>query len=151
VSRTIQNVRRTPPSAVTRPREESRSTILPDLNLSAFQDDICISFLLSKLSLNSTVPEPWMRTHAKDSTSLTAQHSLLALSSIYFGRLHHREDILNRGSLRYSNALRCLSQDLQDSEKTWSLSVLSSATMLQIFEVRYYYSLMQLFMLIYGL
>ncbi|TGO72933.1 hypothetical protein BELL_0406g00040 [Botrytis elliptica] len=134
VSRTLQNVRRTLPATVTGPREESRPIIPRDLNLSAFQDDIYISFLLSKLAPNSIVPNTWMRTQANDSTSPTAKHSLLALSSIYFGRIHHLEDILKQGSRWYCNALRCLSKDLQDSEKAWSLSVLSSASMLQIYE-----------------
>lgn len=148
VSRTLRNVRRTPPAAVTRPRGEVLPAILRGLNLSAFQKDIYVSFLLSKFAFHSALPETWMRTQAKDSTSLTAQHSLLALSSIYFGRIHHLEDVLKQGFLWYGNALRCLSNDLQDSEKARSLSTLSSATMLQIYEVRYHHPLTQLLILI---
>jgi hypothetical protein len=99
-------------------------------------DNAFISFLLSNLfSGIAVVSTPWMRLQAEDTTSLTAQKSILALSKVYFGRMHRQQEIISEGFALYGDALRHLNQDLHDEEKAWSLSVLLSAMSLEIYEV----------------
>jgi hypothetical protein len=48
-----------------------------------------------------------MRIFAED-TSLTAQVSVRALSTTYFGTIHHQQNVVERGSVLYGKALRKL-------------------------------------------
>jgi hypothetical protein len=104
--------------------------------MSAFEDDIYISFLLSNLFLSVIMPSSLMHIHA-NTTSSVAQRSIRALSAAYFGRIHRQEDILNQGVLNYGKALRLLNEDLQDPDKAFSAFVLSSAIILEAYEVSY--------------
>ena len=76
-----------------------------------------------------------MQIHAKD-TTLAAQLSIRALGAVYFGRMHRQEDAMSRGILNYAKALKHLNEDIQDSDKAFSVSVLSSAITLEAYEVR---------------
>jgi hypothetical protein len=56
--------------------------------------------------------------HAED-TSLTAQVGVRALSTAYFGKIHHQQHVVELGSVLYGKALRTLNDDLRDAEKAW--------------------------------
>lgn len=131
---------------------QRRTRIHPTPSLSGFEDNIFISFLLSTLCLQPLrvgATALWLQVHAESIKSPAAQHSIVALSSLYFGRKHHREDILNRGIQSYGKALKSLNEELRDPEKCVSVSALSSASVLQVYEVRYFTLLSQLYILKY--
>jgi len=75
------------------------------------------------------------RMYAEGAQSITAKHSLRALSTLYFGRMNRQQDIINQAFAPYGAALRELNKDLQDPSKATSLSVVISAITLQTFEV----------------
>lgn len=143
VSRTIRDIQkdRTTASAFASSGFKTRlvtaqttSTVPSNLDMSAFEDNIYISFLLSNFFLGVIMPTSLMHIHAKDTTSFAAQLSIRALGAAYFGRMHRQEDVMNRGISKYGNALRHLNEDLQDSKKAFSVSVLSSAITLEAYE-----------------
>jgi hypothetical protein len=74
-----------------------------------------------------------MRIFAED-TSLTAQVSVRALSTTYFGTIHHQPNVVELGSVLYGKALRKLNDDLRDAEKAWSISVLKASITLELYE-----------------
>ena len=111
------------------------TSVPPNLDLSAFEDNIHVSFLLSNLFLSIVMPTSLMHIHAEDTTSLVAQLSMRALSTAYFGRKHRQEAVMNRGVMNYRKALRRLNEDLQYSERAFSLPILSSAVTLEVYEV----------------
>ncbi len=112
-----------------------RPNIRSSLNLEPFFDNICTSFLLSHL-LSGHVCLPWMEEHAKDTSSFSGQKSVRALAAIYFGTIHRQDAIADRGHELYGQALVALNRDLQDNERAWSLTVLTSVMTLEFFEVR---------------
>ena len=81
------------------------------------------------------IPVPWMRMHAEDTASLSGQMGIRALGAIYFGKLHHLDDVADRGRTFYGKALVALKHELQHAEKAWSLAVLQSAMILALYEV----------------
>lgn len=106
------------------------------MSLAGFQDNATVSFLLSNIFAGmDPYTDPWMKRQAEDTTSVTAQSSILALSKVYFGRMHHQQNIVKQGFLQYGEALQNLNKDLRDEEKAWTLSTLTSAMTLGIYEV----------------
>jgi hypothetical protein len=77
----------------------STTAVLSNLNLSAFYDNIYISFVLANLFAGAAVWDPWMRVHAEDTSSI-AQVSIRALGAAYFGKMHRQHDIVERGSVQ---------------------------------------------------
>lgn len=143
VSRTIRDARKTEatPSDADSPKaspirvQRPRSKVPLDLNLSAFESDLYVSFLLSNLCLGVIMPTLMMRTQAEDTSCALAQLSIRALSAAYFGRIHKQYDIINQSALLYGEALRHLIIELRDPERARSLSTLSSSITLQTYEV----------------
>jgi len=78
----------------------------------------------------------WLLNLAEDSGSVSAQDSLRALCTAYFGRMHGQRKIMSTSYVLYGNVLRSLNKDLQDPDKAWNLSVLTSAISLEVYEVR---------------
>jgi hypothetical protein len=125
----------TPPQEVILYSEPSSGTIGLTLGVRAFEDNIFISFLLSNLFSGMPITTPWLHLHAEDVSSVSAQLSIRALSTTFFGKAHHQRDITARGYNLYGQALVSLNRDLQDSKKGWSMSVLKSAMVLELYEV----------------
>lgn len=115
--------------------EAKSGSIGTSLGVRAFEDNIFVSFLLSNLFTGIPVRTPWLHLHAEDASSKTAQLSVRALSTTFFGRIHHQKDITVRGYDLYGRALLSLNQDLQDPRKGWSMSVMKSAMALELYEV----------------
>jgi len=74
------------------------------------------------------------RIYAEGSQSITAKHSLRALSTLYFGRMNRQQDIIAQAFAPYGAALRELNKDLQGPSKATALSVVISAITLPTFE-----------------
>ncbi|PVH85150.1 hypothetical protein DL98DRAFT_651045 [Cadophora sp. DSE1049] len=104
------------------------------LNLGAFFEGICTSFLVSHL-LSGHVCVPWLEEHAQDISSISGQKSIHALGALYFGRIHHQDEIASRGHELYGQALVALNRDLQDDKMAWSISVIKSAMALELYEL----------------
>jgi hypothetical protein len=94
-----------------------------------------ITFLLSSLSIGFIMPKSLMEIHINGATSLVGHLSIHTLSAAYFCRMHRQQEIMDRGTLIYSQALRHLNKDLRDGKNAYSLSVLSSAITLEAYEV----------------
>lgn len=106
-----------------------------ELDLSPFQDNIQATFLIANYLSRSpfgrkTVLETWHTISPLDCPSRRA------LEATFFGRVHHRQDICETGSLWYGKALRKLARDLGDPEKMWSVSLLRSTVILTMHEVQ---------------
>lgn len=108
-----------------------------NLSLDPFLDNICISFLLSHL-FSGYAGLPWMEEHAKDTSCISGQKSIRALGALYFGRIHHQDEIAEWGHELYGQALVTLNQELQDVDAAWSIAVMKSATVLEFYEVSHH-------------
>lgn len=149
VKRTVETSRSTTPVAVERSSPESTELVAlfeksstlslsPDLGLQGFEDDIFTSYLLSHFLAGWVMfPEvPWLRLHAEEVSSRSAKVCIRALGSVYFGRVHHQKYITDRGNKLYGQALIALNDDLRTEEKAWSVPVVRSAMVLELYEVR---------------
>jgi hypothetical protein len=92
--------------------------------------------LLSNLFLGFPVTTPWPHLHADDNAS-SAIIGIHALATMYFGRVHHQKYITARGQDLYGQALISLNHDLQDTQSGLSLSVVTSAMVLELYEVNH--------------
>ena len=112
-----------------------KAQVLPaEISLVGFQDNLVVSFLLSHI-FSGMARNSWMERQAENTKSATAQNSILALSNVYFGRMHRQQNIVKQGFASYGKALSGLNTDLQDEEKAWSLSTLASSMTLELYEV----------------
>jgi hypothetical protein len=78
----------------------------------------------------------WLLNHVENFGSISAQDSIRALSTAYFGRMHGQRKVMSTSYVYYGNALRSLNKDLQNPDRAWNLSIMTSAMSLQIYEVR---------------
>ena len=115
------------------------------LHLGAFKENILISHLLMKMSIefsSSTSPgynddAPWML-HAlqRSSSSSTPYTSILALAAAFFGRVNQEKTISDSGARTYGKALRQLKSDLEEAKKAeMYLSNTLSSLLLSIYEL----------------
>ncbi|KAE8445894.1 hypothetical protein EG329_012673 [Mollisiaceae sp. DMI_Dod_QoI] len=77
----------------------------------------------------------WMRHHAEDHSSSSGPVCVRALGTLFFGRAHCQQDITTMGYDLYGQALISLNTDIQDAETAWSLSVVKSAMVLELYEM----------------
>jgi hypothetical protein len=137
VARTVRHAQKASSKSKSHARDRTSPKtqgIKPEMSLVGVQDNITISFLLSNI-LSGMARSSWMEDVAEDTKSATSQNSILALSKVYFGRINKRQDVMRQGVVLYGQALRSLRRDLQDEEKAWSLSVLTSSMTLQLYEL----------------
>ncbi|PVH78894.1 hypothetical protein DL98DRAFT_533431 [Cadophora sp. DSE1049] len=116
---------------------KKKMSLPSNLGFQGFEENICTSFTLSHLLAGDSgfIPVPWMRLHAEDKASLSGQMGIRALGAMYFGKLHHLDDVANRGRSFYGKALVALKTELQHVEKAWSLAVLQSVMILALYEL----------------
>ena len=105
-----------------------------ELSLSAFKDNIFISFLLTKLfdGSNRFSSNGWWAVEAV--RWKTSSLSLRALASMLFGRAHAQPSIIMRGLRHYSEALASLRDDLLNSDGR-KFSALAATSSLSMYEV----------------
>ncbi|KAH7370447.1 hypothetical protein BKA65DRAFT_545159 [Rhexocercosporidium sp. MPI-PUGE-AT-0058] len=125
-------------AVVASPKSKSRgnntqSTFGRELSLVGFQDNVHMSFLISKFLVGARMFTPWMLTGCKWTENCTTTQTMKALSGLYFGRINRRKKSLDYGFQCYSKALRLLSTDLV-SKKAWELPSLTNALSLTVFE-----------------
>jgi hypothetical protein len=93
---------------------------------------------MSNLFLGIPLATPWPHLDAENdspSSSITCIH---ALATMYFGRTHRQKDITLRGQDLYGQALISLNHDLQNTQSGLSLSAVTSALVLELYEVNHF-------------
>ena len=110
-----------------------------ELNLSAFQEDICRSFLYHRLCAGrhfskgiSWLLSPTPRVEVQSRTLVSASK---AMAAAFFGRIHQRPKIMREGNLFYVEALQNLSSDLSHNVKSTAFETLGATMALNMYEV----------------
>ena len=134
--KSLQSTHR-PTNAVARRSTSSQNPRLPfELNLSAFQAPICVTFLVQNfLGHLDTGRKSLLPAWDVDNVSGTARASVYALALAFFGKAHHQQNIVHQGADCYGKALLKLSHDLNDQNAMWSSSVLLSSILLARYEL----------------
>ena len=120
-------------------------SVADSMSLSAFQEDICRSFVLHRLCAGpgySKAISWWLSATPKvEIQSRTLVSASKAMSAAYFGRVHQKARIITEGELMYGEALRNLSQDLSHPVKAFTFETLGATMALNMYEVRLYFTL----------
>lgn len=118
--------------------EQGTGTISVDrqLPMYGFKDQIQTSYTLSKLFMGFKMFIPFATIAYRGTEDDTTTQTVKALSSVWFGRIHHHQASLDTGMGYYSKALRLLGRDLVDSKATYRLPTLTNVLSLCLFEVR---------------
>ncbi len=109
------------------------------ISLSAFQDDICRSFVLHKLTSGPAVTKGmtwWLsstpRVQVQAYTLVSASR---AMTATFFGRLHQQPSIVAEGERMYVEALHNLAQDVGHDVKSRTIETLGATMALNMYEV----------------
>ena len=109
------------------------------ISLSAFQDDICRSFVLHKLTSGPTITKgitwwlsPSPRVQVQAYTLVSASR---AMTASFFGRIHRQPRIVAQGQSMYSEALHNLAQDIGHTVKSRTIETLGATMALNMYEV----------------
>lgn len=126
-----------PTNGVAKRSTSGQNPRLPfELNLSAFQAPICVTFLVQNfLGHLDTGRKSLLPAWDVDNVSGTARDSVYALALAFYGKAHHQQNIVHQGADRYGKALQKLAHDLNDPNAMWSSSVLLSSILLARYEL----------------
>lgn len=109
------------------------------ISLSAFQDDICRSFVLHKLTSGPTITKgmtwwlsPSPRVQVQAYTLVSASR---AMTASFFGRIHRQPTIIAQGQSMYTEALHNLAQDVGHAVKSRTIETLGATMALNMYEV----------------
>ena len=124
-------------SVVARPNTADPSAIVPfELSLRAYQEPMCVTFLVQNfLGHLDTGRKSLLPAWDVEYVSGTARESVNALAMAFFGKAHHKQNIIAQGAECYGKALRKLAHDLNDQNAMWSSSVLLSSILLARYEL----------------
>lgn len=113
------------------------SLLLPfEMSLAAFEEPICVTFLVQNfLGHLDTGNKSLLPAWDVNNVSGTARESVHALALAFFGKAHHKENIVHQGAECYGKALNKLAHDLDDRNAQWSPSVLLSSILLARYEL----------------
>ena len=106
------------------------SSLLSELNLSAFQEPICVTFLVQNFPGHCE----FLPILVAGNVLGTAKDSVNALALAFYGKVHRQSKIVQQGADCYGKALRELAYDLNDENAMWSPSVLLSVFLLAHYE-----------------
>ena len=114
-------------------------SIIQPINLFAFQEVICRSFLFYKLRIGPHASKalvwwlsPSPRVEIQSSTLVLASR---AVSAGFFGRIHQQSKIMIEGARFYGQALRNMRTDISHPEKRYSFEMLGATMALHMYEV----------------
>ncbi len=126
-----------PTNAIAKRKASIKDQHLPfELNLSAFQEQISVTFLVQNfLGHLDTGRKSLLPAWDVNNVSGTARDSVHALALAFFGKAHHQQYIVQQGADCYLKALRKLRDDLNDQNAMWSSSVLLSSILLARYEL----------------
>ena len=112
--------------------------VAQQLNLSAFREDICRSFLFHKLcSGNFSKGMSWWvnpapRVQIQSRTLVSASK---AMTAAFFGRIHQHARISREGDVWYGEALLNLKRDLSHKVKAYTFETFGATMALIMYEV----------------
>ena len=113
--------------------------VAQELNLSAFRDDICRSFLFFRLCSGENFSKAiswWLNpTPRAEVQSRTLVSASKAMAAAFFGRIHQQPRISNEGTKMYGEALLNLTKDLSHEEKAFTFETLGATLALNMYEV----------------
>ncbi|KAL6716263.1 hypothetical protein ACLMJK_005829 [Lecanora helva] len=117
----------------------TRDAVSDSLNLSAFREDICRSFVFHRLCAGPEYSKAmiwWLNPSPKaEVQSKTLVSASKAMSAAFFGRVHQQAKILTEGGNMYSDALSNLSQDLSHPVKAYTFETLGATMALTMYEL----------------
>lgn len=113
--------------------------VAQELDLSAFREDICRSFLFHRLCSGENLSKaiswwlnPTPRVQVQSRTLVSASKAMVAA---FFGRIHQQPLIMNEGTKFYGEALRNLSSDLSHKVKAYTFETLGATMALNMYEM----------------
>lgn len=106
----------------------------PSLSLAGNETTVRLTFMQNELFSGWRMFIPWAMREYRGQDSCTTTQAVNALSSIYFGRMHHDINSINAGAISYGKTLPLLGRDLKDP-KAFTLSTLTNVLSLVIYEV----------------
>lgn len=109
--------------------------VSPPLSLVGFRDKVELTFMLNKLFAGWRLFIPFVMRGYRGTEDCTTTQTVKALSSIYFGRIHHDKESFDSGMISYCKALRLLGVDLKDQKAAFALPSVTNVLSLVIFEV----------------
>lgn len=119
-------------------QSECSTNLRGDISLAGFANNLYSSFLVNKYwgsNDHARTNRQWfVKCLTEDNTHPTSSLALEALAMAYFGRKHRQNQIVSQSSALYGQALRALSQNIQDPEKLFSFDTLAAVTALSLFE-----------------
>lgn len=128
-----------PKEAVTSQGFLPAEKVAQELNLSAFQEDICRSFMFHKLcsgDMFSKAISWWLNPAPRvELQSRTLVSASKAMTAAFFGRIHQQPRIITQGTLQYTEALRNLTSDLSHKVKAFTFETLGATMALNMYEV----------------
>lgn len=113
-------------------------SIAQPMDLAAFQEDICRSFVFHRLSgaQYSKAMSWWLSPNPRvEVQSRTLVSASKAMSAAFFGRINRQRKIIIEGDLMYGEALRNLSLDLSHQVKAFTFETLGATLALNMYEV----------------
>ena len=115
------------------------ASVAQELNLSAFREDICRSFLFHKLCSGKNFSKGmswWLnRAPRAEIQSRTLVSASKAMTAAFFGRVHHHTRIIREGNIWYGEALRNLQSDLSHKVKAYTFETFGATMALNMYEV----------------
>ncbi|KAH6676385.1 hypothetical protein B0J14DRAFT_651807 [Halenospora varia] len=109
--------------------------VSPPLSLVGFRDKVELTFMLNKLFAGWRLFIPFVMRGYRGTEDCTTTQTVKALSSIYFGRMHHDKESFDSGMISYCKALRLLGVDLKDQKAAFALPSVTNVLSLVIFEM----------------
>ena len=119
------------------------ANVTQPMHLLAFQDDICRSFVLHKLTPGGSGPTKGMIWWLSKSPRVEVQSRTLisatkAMTASMFGRMCQQPKIIYEGEIFYGEAIRNLKSDLSHDVKAFTLETLGATMALSMYEVCFY-------------
>lgn len=112
------------------------------LNLSAFREDICRSFVFHRLCAGENFSKAiswWLNPAPRvDVQSRTLVSASKAMTAAFFGCIHQQPKIVMEGQKFYGEALSNLKTDLSHEVKAYSFETLGATMALNMYEVCFY-------------
>ena len=113
--------------------------VTKELNLSAFQECICRSFLFHRLCSGENFSKAiswWLNAAPRvEVQSRTLVSASKAMTAAFFGRIHQQPRIVTQGTEFYMEALHNLTVDLSHNVKAYTFETLGATMALNMYEV----------------
>ena len=100
--------------------------ISPPLAQAASLESIQMSFTKEKMFSAAVEFIPWIGMGYREGDETTSTHTMKALGSMFYGRIHRHQPSIDTGFKSYSKALQLLSKDLGNSKTLQDIKMLTN-------------------------